>query len=383
MRPVPARWQAVFLHTLYGKPLVRRRWQIVVRFLSVPGIYAIFIFSIGRHTMDPALSEAKKKCPDCGTALPIRMMACQCGHVFESSPLPPPSAYNKPQDTEYEAYLFARLDQARMAAERAIELLNKQPDDPARLRAAEKATDQLSQLNRKVDRIKPAPSTTDKERDQRIARQQQARRKAMDEANAIRMAHRKAAETAHPAHLIGRPARMHSIGLPESREQRRQQEMERADHGGRVRLPSSAAIEARRADQRLIADRARAHARRRTGTDEDIPGTLRQDMSHQAAAALARVRESNNVIASDLVAANTALHGKQATEGFRKTQQKRAEGIGSKECPHCTARVDLKARLCACGYSFTNASDSMPGVTAQAASDSPITVFDKPRLHRR
>lgn len=297
------------------------------------------------------------------------------------------------EEEAYEAYLAARLDQARIAAERAIELLSQDPTDRQKVVEAERANRELSEINTEYElqlaKLEQAQAEADRARAKAALNQAKLEAEAAKRIKDLELQKKKMLElerkrdvikannTARAAETLEAsvdadkplktPPRIVSLGSPAASNEldtssliskpglSEQRTVTRA-RTGRIRQDTSAAIQARRAAQQLIAQRAEALASRRTGSH--MPTKMKANMYERAEQVAKTARHSSYSISGDLVAAVEALDSRithfdgASLAPSRSTQQ----------CPNCTASLPGTASQCSCGFQFTTGA-TMPGLS--------------------
>lgn len=336
-----------------------------------------------------------KECPECGIEARASAHSCDCGYVFSASSDSADAVRLMSQEEEaYEAYLAARLDQARIAAERAIELLSQDPTDRQKVADAERANRELSEINAEYElqlvKLEEAQAEADRARAEaalnqakleaeatrrieELEQQKQKMRELERKRDAIKASSQaRVTETSEPMAAADKPLKAPPrivslgsttaasneldtsalVGKPDVSGQRT---VTRA-RTGRVRQDTSAAIQARRAAQQLIAQKAEASASRRTGAS--MPSGMKESMYQRAEQVAKTARHTSYSISGDLVAAAEALDSRithfdgASLAPSRSTQQ----------CPNCTANLPRSATRCSCGFQFTTGA-TMPGLT--------------------
>jgi len=278
---------------------------------------------------------------------------CRCGHIFpaEHNPDTHPEVVSQEEEA-YEAYLAARLDQARIAAERAIKILSKDPADQRKILNADRANQELEQINNEyaaqLVALETAHSQARKTRLNKQSPSPELSQSALTEKNRSLTAPPKIVSLSSSAVSSERAKvrQIRPIPAPTSRA---------VTHArsGRLRQDASEAILARRAAQQLIAQRAQALAARKPG-QTTMPQKMRESTRDQAEKAVNRSRSPSSRISGDLAAAAQALDAKTSFKPMSQTIM---------ECPNCTTRLPVTAKQCGCGYSFATSADTMPGLS--------------------
>jgi len=278
---------------------------------------------------------------------------CRCGYIFVAEYNANKPAHMASQEEEaYEAYLAARLDQARIAAERAIQTLAKDPVDKRKIINADRANRELEQINNEYAAQLVAVE----------AARNQARDTLLNGKNALTEASR-SASTVKNRSLTPPPkiVSLSSSAVSAERAKQRQNHPVPAPasravthaRSGRLRQEASEAILARRAAQQLIAQRAQALAARKPGKTT-MPQAMRESTRDLAEKAVQRSRSPSSRISGDLAA---AAHALDSRTNFKSMSQ------ADMECPNCTTRLPVTTKQCGCGYSFTTSAGSMPSLS--------------------
>lgn len=314
---------------------------------------------------------------------------CGCGFIFDADAGSFEAVELVSQEQElYEAYLAARLDQARRAAELAIESLAADPLDEVKVAAADRANQELEQLNTEYESQLGTLDTArqEAERARRQAEAGQKHRLAQAEEAASNLA-KEITETgalqrtrpgtsARPA-LTTRQVAQQAVADFEKLEPVTSpgtvnREITRV-RAGRTRFNATEAIRARRAAQALIAQKAAAASSRRT-TQFEMPPQLKKEVSEKAEEIVQNARQSLQHITDNLAAAAQALGG-SGTEilnqhQFRAAQQDRLAtdnrpqpANNPAECPNCTAQIDRAASVCGCGHPLVSGGSDLPGLS--------------------
>lgn len=300
------------------------------------------------------MSTLTKDCPRCGETTSSRANSCRCGHIFAADIDSTDFMEMASQEEEaYEAYLAARLDQARLAAERAIKVLTQDPSDKQNIARADHANRELEQINNEYAK--------------QLAVVEQAQALAQRTKSSSRKTHSRPRQASAEPHSQAQfaPRKIKSLSSASVSAQRARETQQSPPvpapasravtraRSGRVRQEASAAILARRAAQQLIAQRAEALASRRPG-QKTMSQKMRESTRDQAEKAVKESRTSSSRISGDLAAAVEALDS--------KTSQKMISR-GIMECPNCTTPLPVTAKQCSCGYQFSTSAESMPGLS--------------------
>jgi hypothetical protein len=301
------------------------------------------------------LSTLTKDCPRCGETTSSKANSCRCGHIFEADIDSTDFMEMASQEEEvYEAYLAARLDQARLAAERAIKVLAQDPSDKQNIARADRANRALEQINNEYAK--------------QLAVVEQAQALAHKAKSSARKPHSRQRQTSaeprartqfSPPKIVSLSSK--SVSAQRAREIRQSPPPAPAPasravthaRSGRLRQDASAAILARRAAQQLIAQRAEALASRRPG-QTTMSEKMRESTRDQAEKAVKESRRSSSRISGDLAAAVEALDSNTNPKTMSRTVM---------ECPNCTTRLPVTAKQCNCGYRFNAGAESMPGLS--------------------
>ena len=298
------------------------------------------------------MSAPTKDCPRCGMTTEFMANCCRCGHIFIAESGPDARADMTSQEEAYEAYLAARLDQARIAAERAIKILSKDPADKHKLANADRANRELEQINNEYAAQLVAVEAT----------HSQARNTSLNQQAPSPESSRRPLATkrslAAPPKIVSLSSS--AVSADRAKEMQNRPAVAPAPvsravthaRSGRLRQDASEAILARRAAQQLIAQRAQALAARRPG--QTMPQKMRESTRDQAEKAVQRSRTPSSRISGDLAAAVQALDSRTSLKPMSSTIM---------ECPNCTTRLPVTAKQCGCGYSFTTSADTMPGLS--------------------
>ena len=300
------------------------------------------------------MSTPTKDCPRCGMTTDFMANCCRCGHIFIAESGPDARADMTSQEEAYEAYLAARLDQARIAAERAIKILSKDPADKHKLANADRANRELEQINNEYAAQLVAVEAT----------HSQARNTSLNQQAPSPESSRRALTTKRPLAAPPKIVSLSSsaVSADRAKEMRNRPALAPAPvsravthaRSGRLRQDTSEAIRARRAAQQLIAQRAQALAARKPGHNT-MPQKMRESTRDQAEKAVQRSRTTpSSRISGDLAAAVHALDSRTSIKPMSRTIM---------ECPNCTNRLPVTAKQCGCGYSFTTSADTMPGLS--------------------
>jgi len=280
--------------------------------------------------------------------------SCRCGHIFETDLYSADYTETESQEEVYEAYLSARLDQARIAAERAIQVLTQNPADRQNIQKADKASRELEKINNEYAK---QLSVVEQAREQALKAhmeahtQNRAAPKPDDYLSAAPLSPEKIVSLSADSVSRDRSNSRSQFGspAPQSRAVTRAR-------SGRLRQDASEAILARRAAQQLIAQRAEALAQRKPGHNS-MPQKMRESTRDRAEIAVQQARNSSSSISGDLAAAANALDPAKPTTMMSRSII---------ECPSCTARHPITAKQCSCGYHFGTGAESMPGLTLNA-----------------
>jgi hypothetical protein len=286
------------------------------------------------------LSTLTKDCPRCGETTSSKANSCRCGHIFEADIDSTDFMEMASQEEEvYEAYLAARLDQARLAAERAIKVLAQDPSDKQNIARADRANRALEQINNEYAK--------------QLAVVEQAQALAHKAKSSARKPHSRQRQTsAEPrARTQFSPPKIVSLSS-KSVSAQRAREIRQSPPPAPAQ-DASAAILARRAAQQLIAQRAEALASRRPG-QTTMSEKMRESTRDQAEKAVKESRRSSSRISGDLAAAVEALDSNTNPKTMSRTVM---------ECPNCTTRLPVTAKQCNCGYRFNAGAESMPGLS--------------------
>lgn len=348
------------------------------------------------------MSIFKKDCPRCGEANTASANSCGCGFIFDADTDSYQAVELVSQEQEfYEAYLAARLEQARRTAEMAIETLAADPMNKSRAEEADKANRELEQINNEYEAQLGA--LTNARQQAALARQQalaERKRLAAQAEQARKLsAEKKKVEALQQrrANMSGRPpmttrqvaekvvadfAKLEPVeaSKPSAREVARAR-------AGRTRFNSTEAIRARRAAQAIIAEKAAAVSNRRI-THFSMPPQLKDEVSKKAERVVRHARRSLENITENLAAAAQALNGRGTGEQARKQHQFRLAqqdrlaassqarpGTDYQECPNCTALIAKTSAACRCGYSFGTTGADMPGISLGADDAAKLSEF--------
>ena len=299
------------------------------------------------------MSTPTKDCPRCGMTTEFMANCCRCGHIFTAElGRTDTHADSTSQEEAYEAYLAARLDQARIAAERAIQVLSKDPSDKSKIANADRANQELEQINNEyAAQLVAVEAAHSQARKTRLSKRDSSPGEspsALTTKNRSLVSPPKIVSLSSNAVSAERAKKMqnHPTPAPVSRA---------VTHArsGRLRQDANAAILARRAAQQLIAQRAQALAARRPG-QTTMPEKMRESTRDQAEKAVERSRSPSSRISGDLAAAVQALDSRTSAKPMSRTIM---------ECPNCTTRLPVTAKQCGCGYSFSTSADSLPGLS--------------------
>ncbi len=345
------------------------------------------------------MSIFTKDCPHCGETSSASTNSCQCGYIFEAVTDSLEAVEQVSQEEEvYEAYLAARLDQARIAAEKAIELLTQDPMDKAKAAEADQANSQLSEINAEYENQLEALDQAQEEAEsaKALAEAEQARLNAEAQLKAAKYeeqvrktreleAKRVEMEMKKTAHLIPQTAQADQVSVPRPLAPPRivslsskavstalamqrpiqplspQRAVTRA-RSGQTRYDATAAVRSRRAAQDLITQRAEACANKRSG-QANMPAKLREATRQQAEQIVVDARHSTANISGDLAAAAKALDSRMSHLNSGALSKPSAS---SQECPNCTAQLAGTAKQCSCGYRLSEGSESMPELSLKA-----------------
>lgn len=329
------------------------------------------------------MSLFTKNCPTCGETASTSENICRCGHIFEADTDSFATIEQSSQEEEvYESYLAARLEQARMAAEKAIALLSQDPMNKSRMAEANKANRELEAVNKEYaaqlsalekgrSRVEKAGSPAEIGRARSHSEPEPGMRKLdMKEQNTPKLAAGPAAMAAENTKLSRSfsPPKIISLSSPAvsaaitNRKQvpaasiDRPRALTRA-RSGRPRLETNEATRARQAARQLIAERAEALAARRSHTG--MPPRLREQANERAQQVMQAARRSSANISGNLAAAIEALDSKIGHPGKKPANL----SGGTRECPNCTAPLATTASRCSCGYIVSVDSGSMPGLS--------------------
>lgn len=340
------------------------------------------------------MSAFTRVCPQCGEISSAAASACSCGHIYEADTDSLEAVQMVSQEEEaYEAYLAARLDQARQAAEKAIKLLSQNPADRQKVDEADRANRALAQINSEYEQqlaiLESAQTDADQAQreTQRLRLQQDAEtrqkliRLETEKQKTRALAERRARlqsghnVAGHPAQPLVPPKIVSlsspSISAARAREQRSSpstpavaapRAVTRA-RSGRLRQDASEAIRARRAAQQLIAQKAESLAAKRPNR-KTMPPKMRESTRDQGEQAVTQSRRSSSRISGNLAAAVEALDTR-----LSKMKTAPANSVPPKnkmECPNCTAALSPTAKRCGCGYEFRTSGESMPGLSLNA-----------------
>lgn len=279
---------------------------------------------------------------------------CRCGHIFTADSGPDTRAGMASQEEAYEAYLAARLDQARIAAERAIKVLSKDPVDKHKIANADRANRELEEINNEYaaqlavvekayTEARGARSSADKFQPRPVKPTTQVDRQSPLSAPKMVSLSSSTVSAARARDA----QKQRAVVAPVSR-------AVTSARSGRLRQDASAAILARRAAQQLIAQRAEALAARRPGKNA-MPEKMRESERDKAEKAVQQSRRSSSSsISGNLAAAAQALDSKVNSKPMSRSVM---------ECPNCTTRLPVTAEKCGCGYQFQSGTDSMPGLS--------------------
>jgi len=304
------------------------------------------------------VSTPTKDCPRCGMTTDFLANCCRCGHIFTAeynTDIHPDMASQ--EEEAYEAYLAARLDQARIAAERAIKILSKDPADQRKIVNADRANQELEQINNEyAAQLVALEAAHSQARDTRL-NEQNPSPELSQRTLTVKNRSPKTRSLAAPPKIVS----LSSSAVSAERAKERQVRPAPAPNSravtharsGRLRQDASEAILARRAAQQLIAQRAQALAARRPG-QTTMPEKMRESTRDQAEKAVQRSRSPSSRISGDLAAAAQALDAKTNIKPMSQTIM---------ECPNCTTRLPVTAKQCGCGYSFATSADTMPGLS--------------------
>lgn len=325
------------------------------------------------------MSIFTQDCPRCGTTNSASTRACACGHVLEANPDSPGAAQIMSQEEEaYEAYLSARLEQARIAAERAIELLSSNPTDRENVAQAERANRQLAEINNEYEIQLANVEAAQAEAERRQAEEalEQARR-AAHAATRLRDGQSRAAEepTAPAVQTVtpveDRPLKAPKIKslsspavsaalengspvIPASMQPARAVTRARS---GSARRNSSEAIQARRIAQQMIAQKAEAIAARQAGS-QSMPNSMRESIGREADRVNQDARRKMANISGNLAGAMEALDSRLTHFSAPSLLNGK-----SRNCPICTAEMTAGTTRCKCGYEIGAGADTMPGLS--------------------
>jgi len=338
------------------------------------------------------VSIFRKDCPRCGEANTATANTCACGFIFDADADSYEAVELVSQEQElYEAYLAARLEQARRAAELAIESLAADPADEVKAAEADRANQELEQINNEYESQLGALSNA--RQDAERARRQAEAERSRQAARAAERAHQLAVEKKKAEALQLKRAALAERSPMTTRQVAEQvvadfeklepiapmkpvsHEISRA-RTGRTRFQATEAIRARRAAQALIAQKAAAVSNRKISHFE-MPQQLKKEVSEKAEQVVQHARRSLEYITDNLTAAAQALGSTGVQEHrqhqFRVAQQDRLAassharpGSDYQECPNCTALVARSSAACQCGHSFASGSTDMPGLSLSA-----------------
>jgi len=260
------------------------------------------------------------------------------------------------EEEAYEAYLAARLEQARIAAERAIQILTQNPSDKQNIVKADRANRELEQINNEYAAqlavVEKAHARAHKARTNAANLQAKSRNPGNKAENQPRFSAPKIVSLSSNS-VSAERARQAQHQKPHAAPVSRAVTHARS---GRLRQDASAAILARRAAQQLIAQRAEALAARRPGK-KTMPEKMRETTRDKAEKAVQQSRRTSSSISGNLAAAAQALDSKVKMKPMSRTIM---------ECPNCTTRLPVTAEKCACGYQFKSSAESMPGLSLDA-----------------
>lgn len=309
-----------------------------------------------------------KQCPLCGKALPNSANYCECGFSFNPAELDDTtqSLVLAAQEEElYENYLSARAAQAEEALTVALNLLAKDPDNPAKKQDAARLSEEAKQTR--------AEYTTQ---------------------------HNKAAAT----RKVARNARQTLETLKQSYAQEQQAKAResrttRANIKHEQQVAKAKALAAQ-ADKHIQAAKAarqqpKVAVRPATSAPPKQPGLKpakpQAIVSKQATQAFRATQSAKAESAMKaLKAAKAAMHLAQAKQdadkasaaAFKTAQAAKAAAIQKRaaaktaECPHCSARLPLNAKKCGCGY-VLKAKRQMQNLTVSEADRAAMSKFDK------
>jgi len=325
------------------------------------------------------LSIFTQDCPRCGTTNSASSRACACGHVFAALPESSGAAQMLSQEEEaYEAYLSARLEQARLAAEKAIELLSQNPTDRENVAQAEHANRQLAEINHEYETQLANVEAAQAEAERRQAAETVAQaRRAAEAASRLRdlqtrwteePVERTPAPQAITAdeHRPFNPPKIKSLSSPavsaalQANEPEIPASMQPARavtraRSGTIRRNSSEAIQARRIAQQMIAQKAEAIAARQAGS-QSMPNALRESISQKADQVHEDARRKMANISGDLAGAMEALDSRLTH--FSAPSLLKGE---ARHCPICADEMAVGASNCKCGYEI--GAGAMPSLT--------------------
>ena len=280
--------------------------------------------------------------------------SCRCGHIFEADSRSAKFVEMASQEEEaYEAYLAARLDQARIAAERAIQILTQNPSDKQNVVKDDLANRALEQINNEYAAqlavVEKAHAKAQIARSSERTEPVESRDNEIKVENQSRLSAPRIVSLSSPTVSAERARQAPAAVAPVSR-------AVTYARSGRLRQDASEAIIARREAQQLIAQRAEALAARRPG-QTSMPQKMRETTRNQAEKAVHQSRSSSSSISGNLAAAAQALDLKAGFKPMSKTIM---------ECPNCTTRLPVAAKQCTCGYRFNTGAESMPGLSLDA-----------------
>lgn len=301
------------------------------------------------------MTAPTKDCPRCGKTTLLVANSCRCGHIFEAESGPAEYVEIAAREEEYEAYLAARLDQARIAAERAIKVLTQDPCDKQNIVKADRASRELEQINSEYSAqlaaAEKVQATTWNTRQAERKMQPETATTESGTENGLRLSAPRIVSLSSSTVSAERAKEMQRMPAPAHVPRA----VTRA-RSGRLRQDASAAILARRAAQQLIAQRAEALASRRPG-QTTMPNAMRETTRNKAEKVVRQSRTPSSSISGNLAAAVEALDSKANLKPMSKSIM---------ECPNCTTRLPVSAKKCSCGYQFNVGAESMPGLSLDA-----------------
>jgi hypothetical protein len=266
-----------------------------------------------------ALSIFEKVCPACATSVASDAGRCDCGHRFEDETTPLLSDIETVAREEelYETYLVARVTQARLNLNEAVHMLDAERDNQEKRDAVELNRQVLASIEadlvnqrEKLARARQALAALTQSQQQPVARKPSSQATPKPAAAAKPAA---AKPTAKPAAKPAAPAvaPMKVAATPSSQ-------------------PSLAFRVAQAAKAKQILEQAKVM--RQVETTPPTQG------------------------------APAAFKALQALKAAKLAEQSVSQ-VKTKECPHCTAALELSTARCRCGYSFPTGADDLPTLT--------------------